>query len=231
MNLLALLSSYFEHYLTFDRVNPTETYNYAARRLYCLPVVDVTMRQPKCQRGSWLYVATPENATLASLGAGEKLYVGSQTTDRMFRGDGLGGRNFHHAEMRAGNGEDNLISFLRSCGRVKLHRISAASIVRGISATSALYRLRPLLTQSRKHVGYWFEHFVLDAEKSEWRWNTAGADKAAVTVFRSLKAPACIHVTSPRSASPYAPDCVPKIVTNSAEPASPHQALVRLPSR
>lgn len=56
------------------------------------------MHGKKCSGGSWLYIAIDDNADLSTLNNEQKLYVGSQSQDRMFRGDGLKGKNFHHAE-------------------------------------------------------------------------------------------------------------------------------------
>ena len=180
MDILQYLAPSFEHYLTLEGVHPTRTYNYAARGYTGLPVIEVTQHRPKCKIGeSWLYVAAPATARLGTLGSGEKLYVGAQTQDRMFRGDGMGGSNYHHAEMRAGNGNDNPISFLKAAQKIHIHRISAHAIGTAVSKTPALASLAKLLLQprtTRKHVGYWFEQYILFHEHSQWRWNTAVAD-------------------------------------------------------
>lgn len=145
------------------------------------------MHTPKCTPDSWLYVAVPASAELASLAPREKLYVGSQTkVDRMFRGDGMAARNFHHAQMRAGNGEDKPVNFLRSGEKVCIYRISAVSIAEAVEQEPYLSRFKPLLHQTKKHVGYWFEQFILYSEGKEWRWNTAGAEGSALTVLRAL---------------------------------------------
>lgn len=104
----------------------------------------------------------------------------------MFRGDGLGGRNFHHAQMRAGNGEDNPVTFLLSGKKVDIYRASGSRLANAIADIPALSRLKPLLEQRKKHVGYWFEQYILHAERHEWRWNTASADGAAGAVIRAL---------------------------------------------
>jgi hypothetical protein len=181
MDILQYLAPSFEHYLTLERVHPTRTYSYAARGYTGLPVIEVTQHRPKCKIGeSWLYVAAPATARLSTLGSGEKLYVGAQTQDRMFRGDGMGGSNYHHAEMRAGKGDDNPVSFLNTVGKISIHRISAEAIGVIVSRTPAMAPLAKLLLQprtSRKHVGYWFEQYILSHEHSQWRWNTATAEK------------------------------------------------------
>ena len=186
MNLLPFLAPYFERYITLERVNPTRTYDYKARGFHCLPVIDVTLHKPKCTTDTWLYIAVPAGANVAALGTPEKLYVGSQTSDRMFRGDGLGGRNFHHAQMRTGNGEDNPVVFLLSGKKVDIYRASGSRLATAIADIPALSRLKPLLEQRKKHVGYWFEQYILHGEHHEWRWNTASADGAAAAVIRAL---------------------------------------------
>lgn len=186
MNTIALLAPYFERYITLERVHPQATYNYKARNMFGLPVIEATLHRPKCTPGSWLYVAAPQGARLESLESGERLYVGSQTGDRMFRGDGLGGKNFHHAQMRSGNGDDNPVNFLRSGKRIDIHRFSADQISRAVAAVSELSWLRPLLNQQTKHVGYWIEQLTLHTQKGLWRWNTAPADGPAVAIFRTL---------------------------------------------
>lgn len=182
MNPISHLAPRFDHYITLERLHPSNTYYYKARSKegVALPesVIEATLHKSKSTSGSWLYVAVPASASLASLLAREKLYVGSQTSDRMFRGDGMVGRNFHHAEMRAGSGEDNLMSFLRSSTKVHIYHISAASIAEGVVQTPSLSRYKPLLHQPPRkgtHVGYYFEQLILYTEAKEWRWNTAGA--------------------------------------------------------
>lgn len=187
INLLSLLAPYFDRYFTLERVHPTDTYNYKARGFFEVPVIDITMHKAKCSTGSWMYVAVSGGANLARLAPDSKLYVGSQTkADRMFRGDGLRGRNFHHAQMRAGNGNDNPVSLLHSGKKVDLYRVSEESIALAVCEVSALRRLAPLLGQSTNHVGYWFEQFILSTEDRSWRWNTAGADRRAQEVMRCL---------------------------------------------
>jgi hypothetical protein len=187
MSLVSDLASSFEHYLTLERVDPTRTYDYP-KHGYGFPIIDVTRYGEKCKKGeSWLYLAAPIEARLKCLAANEKLYVGAQTQDRMFRGSGQGGNNYHHNEMRKGNGTDNPISFLRSGQQAAIYRISAAAIERQVSSRSELAFLLPLLRQPRtpkRHVGWWFEQFILFEEPGTWRWNTDPADRAIVQAFR-----------------------------------------------
>lgn len=187
--IINLLAPYFERYITINRVIPGQYYNYVARGFQNLPVVDISMHLPKCSADSWLYVAVRAGADLRYLEPKDKLYIGSQTADRMFRGDGLGGGNFHHAEMRKGNGDRNLIRFLQEGERVDLHRLSAARISDAIENSGELSRYRPLLTQPKqpkKHIGYWFEQLVLHHEIRDWKWNTASAARDAKNVFATL---------------------------------------------
>ena len=141
---------------------------------------------PKCKVSSWLYIAVLAGANLPSLTRREKLYVGSQTVDRMFRGDGMGGQNFHHAAMRSGNGEDNLENILCYGEKVHIYLISGTSIAKAVEEVQYLGPFKPLLHQPREHVGYWFEQFILYSEGKEWRWNKASAEAKARRVFRTL---------------------------------------------
>ena len=104
----------------------------------------------------------------------------------MFRGDGMGGNNFHHAQMRAGNGNDTLLNYLSAGHRVDIHRISAAGLRQAVLGTEALHRLAPLLEQPTRHVGYWFEQFVLHEDGESWRWNTAQVEGRARALFQML---------------------------------------------
>src|SRR4051812_21743440 len=194
LNVLRFLSSSFEHYITLDRVHPTRAYNYAKRNLYNLPVIDAIRHAPKCKMGdSWLYVAIPVDSRLDTLRQDEKLYVGAQTQDRMFRGDGLSGDNYHHNEMRKGNGEeDNPVAYLRTGRKIEIHRISASAIAEAVRKTSDLTFLEPLLHQprtARTHTGYWFEQYILYAEPQDWRWNTAAANKAVAQILTAEPKP------------------------------------------
>lgn len=189
MNILPFLAPSFELYLTLERVHPTRTYDYKKKGFANLPVIEVIQHGRKCSQGeSWMYIATPVGANIASLGLDERLYVGAQTQDRMFRGDGLDGNNYHHAQMRAGNGNDTPVSFLRSNRQVNIHRISAASLAKTAANSQELQFLAPLLEQpktARKHVGYWFEQYLLFAEPGLWRWNTAVAERAVDAILGS----------------------------------------------
>jgi hypothetical protein len=187
VNLLASLTPHFERYLTLERIHPTSTYNYKARGFFHWPVIDVTMHKPKCTPGSWLYVAIPTGADLSALKPDEKLYVGSQTGDRMFRGDGMRGRNFHHAQMRAGNGDDTPEKYLKSGRRIDIHRLEESSMRRALAQAPSLGGFVAAVDAlTRNHLGYWLEHTILAKEPKQWRWNTAAADREAGRLFKML---------------------------------------------
>lgn len=178
-SIIRHLATRFEPYLTLHRIHPSKTYSYAARKFFNLPIVDHTRHAPKCKNGeSWVYVATPSDAELNNLALTQRLYIGAQTQDRMFRGDNLDGENFHHAEMRRGRGDDNLQSYLNGGGEVKVHRISAADITFLAKSSPGLVRLQKLMQQQlppRAHTAWWLEQYVLHYELAEWRWNKDGA--------------------------------------------------------
>lgn len=194
VNLLPFIAPLFERYITLDRVHPHRTYCYKKRGLSGLPVIEFTRYRPKCEEGdSWLYIATPTGAELGRLGKDEKLYVGSQTQDRMFRGDGLKGDNFHHAEMRKGNSfdsSDTPVAFLQSGRKIDIHRIRSADIAGVVCKTPELDFLAPLPRQPRtlrKHLGYWFEQYVLFVEPPPlWRWNSSAANKALPQILAAV---------------------------------------------
>ena len=181
MDVVELLAPYFERYVTLERVHPTKTYSYKARGFFGWPVIEITMHKPKCSAGSWLYLAAPVGADLAKLRPTEKLYIGSQTADRMFRGDGMDGLNFHHAQMRAGNGDDTPVNYLKAGGRIDLYRMAEPSMKRALAEVSSLERIAsPLAAMTRKHLGYWLEQVILAKYSKQWRWNTAAANREAV---------------------------------------------------
>lgn len=188
-NLIAHLAPVAERYLTLLRVHPTKRYNYAKRNYFDLPVIEADQHGPKCKQGeSWLYFSIPTTASLCSLKSQDRLYVGAQTQDRMFRGDRLDGINYHHAEMRAGNGADTPAAFLAEGHQIAIYRVPAHRIVALVSETPALKELRVLAEQPRtpkKHLGWWFEQYVLYSEPSQWRWNTVSADKSLAKLFPS----------------------------------------------
>jgi hypothetical protein len=182
------LASGFELYLTLHGIHATKTYSYAARKFFNLPVIEHTRHSPKCKLGeSWVYVAAPAEAKLAELDLDQMLYIGAQTSDRMFRGDNPHGDNFHHAEMRRGRDHDNLESYLRRGGQVNVHRIAAFDIHRLAKSKRELALFAELMAQPlppRTHQAWWLEQYVLHHELPNWRWNTDGAN-AKVSAFLS----------------------------------------------
>ena len=126
-------------------------------------------------------------ARLEALAQHERLYVGSQTTDRMFRGDGMRGSNFHHAQMRAGNGADTPEAMLRSGQRIEIYRLDASSLKQEVADRPGLDAMRGLLANQTKHPGYWLEQFILHQEQGNWRWNTSGAASGIGRLLRQLQ--------------------------------------------
>lgn len=172
MNFFKFSAASFEKYITIHGLNNNQTYNYAKRNIFNSPVVLHTRHRPKCAIGeSWMYVAISHGAHLECLDPLERLYVGAQTQDRMFRGDGLNGDNFHHAEMRNGNNNYNLIQYLQTGKEVDIYRAPSKVLARLVSEHSELNYLNPLLTlpiSTKKHLGYWFEQAVLHYEHPQW---------------------------------------------------------------
>lgn len=78
--------------------------------VFDLPVIESTFQAEKGRPDSWLYVAAPTGSSLAAPSPSDRRDVGSQTADRMFRGDGMGSNNFHQAQMRAGKGNDTFLN-------------------------------------------------------------------------------------------------------------------------
>ncbi len=186
-NLIAHLAPVAERYITLLRVHPTKRYNYAKRNFYDLPVIEINQHSEKCKNGdSWLYFSVPTTASLSALLPQDRLYVGSQTQDRMFRGDGLNGQNFHHAEMRAGKGSDTPIAFLNEDRQIDIYRVASNKIAALVSSNPALEKLRVLAElprTPRQHLGWWYEQYVLLSEPNQWRWNIATAYKPLVNLF------------------------------------------------
>lgn len=178
-SLLRHLASAFDLYLTLHRIHPSKTYSYAARQFFNVPVIEHTRHGAKCKTGgSWVYVAVPTDADLEDLVPAQRLYIGAQTQDRMFRGDELSVENFHHAEMRRGCGGDNLESYLLNNGPVSVYRISATAIHWESRSVPELHSLGSLMQQPlppRTHQAWWLEQYVLHHEIQDWRWNRNGA--------------------------------------------------------
>lgn len=169
IDLVEKTSSLAEKYITLESVHPTRTYSYKARNFYNLNVVKHELHAPKCAQGdSWLYYAIPAAANPSNLQLSGRLYVGAQTQDRMFRGDGLKGQNYHHAEMRSGRNGDNMVSYIRESGAVVIYRVEAGRVESMINSDKKLSELEPLLRQPRskkKHLGWWLEQYILYSQE------------------------------------------------------------------
>lgn len=130
-----------------------------------------------------MYIAVDQGADLEDLQDGQLLYIGSQTQDRMFRGNdldgnGLGGINYHHAEMRKGRGHGrNLISHLEMGRMVDIYRISGVDIEDAVADSDVLMPYLELMLSEEKHPGYWLEQIILDKTFHQWQWNSKGAER------------------------------------------------------
>lgn len=188
-SLTAAAASVAERYLSLLRVRPQATYRNDAKFNRDFEVIDFERHGPKCARGeSWIYFAFTENANPVAAKPGERLYVGAQTQDRMFRGDDMDGDNFHHAQMRAGNGNDTLVALLMQGVRIAVFRARSEHVAEAITARTELNRLRILAQQprtSRRHLGWWYEQYILHSEPGQWRWNTATASRDVSRLFAS----------------------------------------------
>lgn len=175
-NPIKLLAPAFESYITIHGVEDSRTYNYAARGFFDLPVVRHTRHRPKCAPGeSWLYVALPFGVTPATITNDDKLYVGAQTSDRMFRGDNCDMENFHHNQMRCDGKERGLVPYLRaSGGEVEIFRASTARLLPVIRAEPSARWMESL--SGHRHFCELMESLVLLLEQPEriWKWNKKG---------------------------------------------------------
>jgi len=174
MNTVQALSRHLCRYLTIEGLDGQKTYTYKKRCSTTWNAVRVQKHRDKQKPGSILYMALDSDADLDSLQPGDLLYVGSQTQDRMFRGDGLGGTNFHHREMRLGKGDDNLTSHLRGGRGVTLFTVTGKSL-KSLSPGASIFELA-CPTARGPHPGYSVEQLILLEGHQHWRWNAAGAD-------------------------------------------------------
>lgn len=197
MDATASISSCFSPYLTLTGLVPGATYSYNARGSSNHPCVTLTWHQKKVggQGQSWLYMAVKRGASLSHLVPGERLYVGSQTRDRMFRGDvARHTQNFHHADMRSEGKGDSLENYLATGEQVDILIANADTLRRAIvQDPTTMAPLIPALTAPTapiargKHFAYWIEQYILIEEVGQWRWNKKGADRAAIRLFRGEK--------------------------------------------
>ena len=187
MDIIKQLAPHFNPYISITNVSDN-TYTYDARtKDKKLPVLNHILHQKKNCGDSMLYIAIPAGANVNKLNHGEKLYVGSQSaTDRMFRGDGMKGLNFHHAEMRNGNNGNSLITYLNSGRSVDIlnlksqHLIELTKILPSFSKIEKLASGIDKLLRGGNYAGFWFEQLILRDELKDWAWNTKGADANAL---------------------------------------------------
>ena len=185
MDIIQTLSSYFQPYLSVSGIRAGQTYNYAARGMFDLPIFDLVMHRPKTPNGAWTYLAVPAGSSLTALKENERLYVGCQTSDRMFRGDfdkELKGKNFHHCQMRTGRNGDNAETYLKSGMQFDIFVLDAKNLIFKIRNDSSLSHLTKLMSQPENHPGYWLEQFILATQPGRWRWNQKGAESRVLSL-------------------------------------------------
>lgn len=193
MDITSLIASAAVPYIAINGLSG-KTYLYKVRtQEQKHPVVDHRMFERKASAGSMVYFAVDSEANLHNLKPGEKLYVGSQSSsDRMFRGDGMNGENFHHAQMREGNAGEGLLTYLAKGRKVTIYRVSSLDLKRLVETQSSMSRYQPMvngqlaLSRGRDLAGYWFEQLILREEKSEWAWNTQGAHADALKAIATV---------------------------------------------
>ena len=174
MNTFKILSSHFKIYIKIKGLTG-ETYTYRSKNH---PVVDYEIHKEICKNGSWLYIAVEGNSDVMNLNDSQKLYVGcKKERARMFRP--LKGKNFHHKQMRKGNGQNNLEEYLQIGGTVDIYIISKDILEILAAEDTELQYMRAILVNSpkkhREHPAHWYEQIILYQEKSSWSWNTQGA--------------------------------------------------------
>lgn len=191
MDLIATLASHLTPYITISGL-AGHTYTYRKRfgdRQF--PVMAHTMHQRKGAPGAMLYVAVAAEADLHQLKQGQKLYVGSQgSVDRMFRGDGLNGGNFHHAQMREGNHGQGLETHVACGGKVVIYAISSSKLAELADSIPQLRKFKQLasgevaLSRGRNHAGFWAEQTILRDELAQWAWNSQGTSSDSLAILR-----------------------------------------------
>lgn len=156
------------------------------------PAVEIRMRTAKGSFGAMLYIAVEAGSDLSNLAPGQKLYVGSSSAkDRMFRGDGFDGKNFHHEQMRTGNKDRNLERHIALGGQVDVYAASAAQLATLADTSERFKGMLPMargevaLSRGRNHAGYWFEQLILRDQGSDWAWNSQGAHADAAAQLRA----------------------------------------------
>ena len=140
-----------------------------------------------------MYVAVPANANVSRPDEGERLYVGAQKGDRMFRGDRPD--TYHHWQMRQGNGSDTPEAYMNSGQRIAIWRIAGKSLNGAVTNVPELRILKPLLDRARprgiEHIGWCFEQAVLAIDGlaidgGKWRWNTTRANRRVCELLSHL---------------------------------------------
>jgi len=164
------LSGNFVKYITIKGLTGG-TYNYRSKNH---PVVDYELHKEICKNGSWLYIAVEGNSDVMNLNDSQKLYVGcKKERDRMFRPSK--GKNFHHKEMREGNGQNNLEVYLQIGGTVDIYIIDILEMLDAeVSERQYMAAILADPPKYREHPAHWYEQIILSQEKRSWSWNTQG---------------------------------------------------------
>jgi len=172
------LSRKFKKYITIKGFTGEE-YTYKKRSDKNYRVVDIELHKEKCKPGSWLYIAVEGNSDVIDLDDSQKLYVGSQTKDRMFRGDNLDGKNFHHEQIREVNGQNILEEYLEIGGTVDIFIIGKDILEELAAQVTELQFVSAILADASlkrtDQPGWWYEQIILSEEKESWSWNIKGA--------------------------------------------------------
>lgn len=177
MKTIQNLAKYFKPYMEITSIDSARTYSYKARCSTAWPVVENKMFRSKISQSSILYAAIDAEADLENLKPEDLLYIGSQkSSDRMFRGDNLGGKNFHHLSMRKGREGNHLTQFLNTGRRVNIYYIDENSLME--FAESEMPESQAMLNLKKDHPGFIFEQLVLLEGHKLWSWNSDGPHKS-----------------------------------------------------
>lgn len=180
MSTLNSFAKYFDKYIELHEFTG-DTYTYKARSVKPFREIRSTFYQTKSQAKNIVYIALDSNADINNLQDKDKLYIGSQTVDRMHRGDGKGGKNFHHKEMRTGNGSENLENYLKQGNSVTVYILDKAKIESITQNDPDLIHLHEYVRNNSNpkkigYYGYWIEQLILHEEGQNWSWNKKGAE-------------------------------------------------------
>ena len=190
MDIVSELVPHMAPYLSINGLTGA-TYTYKARfGDKRFPIVEHKLHQKKGGTDSMLYLSIAADADLNALKPGQKLYVGAQSgIDRMFRGDGLKGQNFHHAQMRDGNAGCGLNSYLAAGGKVVIYAVNSMLLTKLTEKNTRFMGMAPMakgsvkLSRGRDYAGFWFEQLILREEKSHWSWNSQGIQSEAQAIL------------------------------------------------